>query len=371
MPGTDEPSAPYSSLRGSLVQKLRRFILVCLSLTLLPSFTAGIQTGTTDRIRISLDTSEAEAVSAILDKKAAGWTVTDAEWQKLFATEPYQRLKKREASMHREFTDEDFTKFVLSDELAKQAAELRKTLDDWKKADLTAAAQRVLPYLPAQARIRAKVYPVIKPKHNSFVFESSTDPAIFLYIDPAVTRAKFENTVAHEMHHIGFASLGDAMDANLAGLPPATKSAVEWMGAFGEGFAMLAAAGGPDVHPHAVSTPEERARWDHDMASYPADLHTLDQFFLDTLHGKLKTKDEIDAKAHTFFGIQGPWYTVGYKMAVTIEEQFGRDRLIECMTDIRQLLPTYNHAAEAKSKKSGEAPLLWSAELIQAIEQKH
>jgi hypothetical protein len=40
------------------------------------------------------------------------------------------------------------------------------------------------------------------------------------------------------------------------------------------------------------------------------------------------------------------------------------------MTDIRQLLPTYNQAAIEQSKKTGEAPVLWSPELIRAIEEK-
>jgi hypothetical protein len=34
---------------------------------------------------------------------------------------------------------------------------------------------------------------VIKPKTNSLVFEVDTDPAIFLYIDPEISREKFEN----------------------------------------------------------------------------------------------------------------------------------------------------------------------------------
>jgi len=155
--------------------------------------------------------------------------------------------------------------------------------------------------LPAQARIHTKLYPVIKPNKNSFVFETSTDPAIFLYLDPEVTREKFENTVSHEMHHIGFASIETQTEAQLAGLPTITRTTVEWIGAFGEGFAMLAAAGGPDVYPHEVSTPEERARWNQDMAHYNQDLRTLDQLFLDILHGKFKNKDEVDEKAFTFF----------------------------------------------------------------------
>ena len=79
---------------------------------------------------------------------------------------------------------------------------------------LVAAARRVLPYLPDEAVIDARVYLVIKPQKNSFVFEVSTDPAIFLYLDPEVTPAKFANTVAHvadEGTHVGLE--GGALDA--------------------------------------------------------------------------------------------------------------------------------------------------------------
>jgi len=64
------------------------------------------------------------------------------------------------------------------------------------------------------------------------------------------------------------------------------------------------------------------------------------------------------------------WYTVGYKMTITIEQQYGRDRLVQCLTDIWQLLPTYTRAAQEKSKKGSEAPVAWSAASIQAREQK-
>ena len=33
-----------------------------------------------------------------------------------------------------------------------------------------------------------------------------TDPAIFLYLDPTETKEEFENTLAHELHHIGYGS---------------------------------------------------------------------------------------------------------------------------------------------------------------------
>ena len=135
--------------------------------------------------------------------------------------------------------------------------------------------------------IKAKVFPVIKPKTNSFVFETQTDPAIFLYLDPEETAAKFENTVAHELHHIGFASITPLAETRQKDAPANAKDALDWMGAFGEGFAMLAAAGGPDVDPHAASSAKEHARWDHDLANFNNDLVAVQQFFLDLIDQRL------------------------------------------------------------------------------------
>jgi hypothetical protein len=354
---------------GVFMSKSRLLALIPLCvLGILPAVLGqNTQPVTANRIQLKLNTDEAEAVLAILDKRAAGTVVTDSDWQHLFATEPYIRLKNREAGMHRDFTDDDFKMFVLSPELAARTSSLRHTLEDWRKADLVASARRALSYLPEQAFIKAKIFPVIKPKTNSFVFETATDPAIFLYLDPEESAAKFENTVAHELHHIGFSSVDSLRDEKLKDLPPHVRPAVEWMGAFGEGFAMLAAAGGPGSDPHAASSPKERARWEHDLANFNQDLESLQEFFLDVIDQKLAGKDHIDEKAFTFFGVQGPWYTVGYKMAVVIEKRYGRKRLIECMLDPRELLATYNRAATEINSGGKEKLALWSPELMQKI----
>jgi hypothetical protein len=225
-----------------------------------------------------------------------------------------------------------------------------------------------LTYLPKQAVIKAKVFPVIKPKTNSFVFETQTDPTIFLYLDPHESAAEFENTVAHELHHIGYASVEALAEARQKDVPANAKPAVEWMGAFGEGFAMLAAAGGPDVDPQATSSPEDRTRWNHDMANFNQDLESLQEFFLDVINGNLATKEKIDEKAFAFFGAQGPWYTVGYKMAVIVEKRYGRKVLIDCMLDPRELLARYNVVADEINHRSPNQHLtLWSADLMQKI----
>jgi hypothetical protein len=131
-----------------------------------------------DLIQLRLNTEEAEAVLAILDKLKIGQAVDESDWLRLFATEPYARLKKREAAMNRDFTDQDFKKFVLSAELLAKDSALRETLNAWKQKGLVASARRDLSYLPEQAVIKAKVFPMIKPKTNSFVFDTDTDPTI-------------------------------------------------------------------------------------------------------------------------------------------------------------------------------------------------
>jgi hypothetical protein len=176
---------------------------IMLFANLLLSFALAAPASSPASAHLSLNTSEAEAVLNILDKRARGSHITDGDWQALFTSEPYIRLKKREASMHRDFTDEDFRRFVLLPELLAKRDALARTLANWKRADLDAAAGRGRNYLPAEATIKAKVYPVIKPKTNSFVFEPNTDPAIFLYLDPEQSASDFQNTVAHESHHIG------------------------------------------------------------------------------------------------------------------------------------------------------------------------
>ena len=317
------------------------------------------------QLDVRLVTDEAEAVLAVLAKKKANEPITQSDWTRVFSSEGYTRLKKRELSMRREFEDVEFQKFVLSDELSQRAAALEETLAKWKRADVTRSAELALAYLPAGARIRAKIYPVIKPRDNSFVFEVKTDPAIFLYLDPAVAQNKFENTLAHELHHIGFGTTCPSADtsAALSKLSVPAQKVLGLVGAFGEGFAMLAAAGGPSVHPHEVSKPDERVRWDNDMKNFNTDLRKVEDFLLRVLQQKL-SDGELEKEGFAFFGVQGPWYTVGWRMSTLIEETFGRKKLIEVMCDGRLLLATYNEAAASYNRKAKEPLATWSDSVI-------
>ena len=166
-----------------------------------------------------------------------------------------------------------------------------------------------------------------------------------LFLDPEQTPANFANTAAHELHHIGLAAACRAVPATVAiDTGAATGKARDWLSAFGEGLAMLAAAGGPDVHPHLESPASERERWDHEMAAAQPQMSEVERFFLDLLDGRLADEAEINRRGMAFFGVQGPWYTVGYRMWSTVERTLGRRRVIEDACDPARLLLDYNAA---------------------------
>lgn len=297
------------------------------------------------RTSLHIVTDEADAVLAILDARAAGRAVSDAAWQRVFTSEGYVRLKKRELSMGRAFDDDTFRAFAMSPELLERRATLRGALDRVKHADLAALAKRAYAYLPPNATITATIYPVIKPRTNSFVFEGN---AIFKYLedDPLPW---FEETVAHELHHIGYGTACHSGEGDFD----------KWLGAFGEGLAARAAS----ADPYASAPPDVRKAWLEGIAN--PSFAPLEEFFAELRDGKLKG-DDADKRGFEFFGLVGPWYTVGWTMARTIEEELGRDALIAAFCDHRALLATYNRAAAVHEQRTGERLPRWSEKLAAA-----
>src|ERR1043165_7246040 len=87
-------------------------------------------------LNVRLVTDEAEAVLAILARQKANQPITDQDWQRVFQSEGYTRLKQRETSMQRSFEDADFKTFVLSEALAARATAIQQTFEKWKRADI-------------------------------------------------------------------------------------------------------------------------------------------------------------------------------------------------------------------------------------------
>ena len=344
-----------------------RTLLLCLFLSGYCGFAAAQSSAA---VQLVLDTSEAEQALRILHKQAAHQPVTAEDWQRLFTTVPYQWLKARETSMGRSFNEEEFKSFLLSPESLARQQDWEQTVVAMKQADMPALGAGVLAWLPEGATIHARVFPEIKPAHNSFVWTKVGEgPAIFLYVERQ-SKAKFENTVAHECHHIGLDSLAKQQDALQAGLPENVRIAVRWMGGFGEGEAMLAAAGSVDRHPHWEDDALTRARWDGDLMHFNADVAALQQFFTEILDGKLKGPEAIRERATPFWGdAQGAWYTVGYEMAALVERAYGRQALNQCLLDPKKLLVMYNQVAlEANAK--GATLVTWSPDFLARLNAK-
>ena len=314
-------------------------------------------------VRVTMVTDQADAALAYAASVRSG-RPDESAWNRLVASEGYRRLHRREASMGRAFTDTTFRSFLHADTLLVRVPDISRTLAEWRQADFTGAAERAFGYLPSGARLDAVLYPMVKPRDNSFVFDLATDSAaIFLYVDPTVTRSQLENTIAHELHHIGIAAACVGVEAG-EGLADNVRPAVRWMGAFAEGIAMLAAAGGPDVHPHAASSGEQRTRWNADYAKAAADMVELERFFTDVIAGEL-SDEEQRSRAAPFWGeAQGPWYTIGYLMAVTVERVDGRKALIPGLCEPHRLLLAYERAAV----RSGDSTLpRWSPRLMEHL----
>ena len=125
---------------------------------------------------------------------------------------------------------------------------------------------------------------------------------------------------------------------------------------------MLAAAGSADTHPQEVSPDEERAQWDSDMAELEPNLRKVEAWIKGSIDGTL-SDEERNATFRSFYGDQGPWYTVGWAMASAIERSAGRQALLEAFCDPRLLIPTYNKAAHELSLP------LWSDEVIEILSQ--
>jgi hypothetical protein len=314
------------------------------------------------RLQVKLVDDEASSALAILEREFAARPVDESQWQQLFSAEGYLRLKQREDYMKRTFTDSEFRSFIQSDSLVRRTSALRQAVAGFEKIDVSTAARQALEYLPSGARIVARLYPEIKPHTNSFVFSPDSIPGIFLYVDPATTPAEFQNTLTHELHHIGLNSVCPSEPDTL--LKESMRTLVYRMGGFGEGFAMLAAAGSPDSNAHYESDSASRNQWDSDVANHEANLRLLETFFLDVVEGRVTSPDSVNTLAGQFYGGQGPWYTVGWKMSVTIEKVFGRSSLLAVMCDPPALLKRYNEAAAVWNRSHAERLPVWSDRLM-------
>jgi hypothetical protein len=308
---------------------------------------------------------EADAGVAIVRRHASGKPIDESEWRALFNSAGYLALTARDSAFGAPRNDSAFARFLLSDSLAERAGRLADRAHEMSRLDVRRAARRALGYAPANARVAATIFPVVKPQPNSFVFGPDSAPQLFLFVNVDESAAHFFNRLTHELHHV---ALNTACAADPApALPEPLHALVRNLGGFGEGLAMLAAAGSPGVDANLESDAATRDRWDADVRDYPRQFAQIEALVRDVVDGRITTRDSVRAVAQTFYGAQGPWYVVGWKMAATIETQLGRPALIAAMCDPRLFMTTYNRAAEQAHSGLPQ----WDARLLAAISVDH
>jgi hypothetical protein len=306
-----------------------------------------------------------DATTGILGNRAVGRDIPQHMWDSLFSTQGYQRLKERELAMRRPFTDSAFRAFLLSDTLLARLPELLPAVRLWSEINLGSAAAKAAAYLPAGTPIRANLYPLIKPRGNSFVHRGPDGVmGIFIYIDPTMPPSELRTTLAHELHHIGYSAA--CPGTTVATDTSAEQSLRRMLGAFGEGLAMLAAAGGPDVDPNAMSRKSMRETWASNMSHVGEHLAAIDSLIQDVASGRVTSSDSVMSRAVAFYGDQGPWYTVGWLMGSTIEKASGRDQLIKWLCDPAALVREYQKIIE---ERQDSAPR-WSQTSLKWLQER-
>ncbi len=329
----------------------------------------GLSYGADSRVDVEIVTDQADAALLILERRRSGAAITPTDWDRLWESSGYKRLVARQLSFGDEGTRQRLADYLSSEEALERLPLLRSAVAEWKSIDISAAAELAAAYTPPELRLEAKVFPVIKQRANSFVADLDSDAAIFMFVDGEMAPEKLINTLAHELHHVGVSGCPRPTDYDSSSTE--VRRVIDWLSAFGEGLAVLAAAGSPDVHPHGASTARDWIIWERDVANFNRDLKSIEAFFSGILDGTIPEEDQR-ARLFTFINTdevpQGAFYTVGWKMAALIERARGRKALLDATCDKRQLLSLYDAVAAEHSRTDGGELAQWSAEFLAALD---
>jgi len=314
-------------------------------------------------VRIEIIYDEVEDCLDLLNKTLES-TARLSDWNRLFQTRGFKLLKKRELEMENSFSDSEFQAYLQSQANKSFVHSYMNSLQHFKDIDLLDIQKKVMKYLPKKAFFNTTIIPVIKPKKNSFVHRIEGESYLFTSLEPDCLKAKLENKLIHELHHIGLDSVYDPKKYQT--LDKNTQKMIEWTNAFGEGFAMLAAVGGPQYHPVPFDETAKEV-WDENIKNFEVDFNQIQRFLFSILEGQFEDDKALKAKGMELMmnnGGQGSWYTVGWKLSVIIEAVLGRKALIDCMEDLRNVYLNYNKAVEIYNNKHGLKLPFWDEKII-------
>jgi len=321
-------------------------------------------------VSLNLITDEVEILIDILKRKDNNKPIKKVQWDELFNSNGFKILTVREKEMNQGIDKFEFKDFVMNKIASDRYISYKKSLEKLKSMNLDDIINRTRDYLPDNTRLDTDIVPVIKPQKNSFIHRINDKLILFLYLEPDISKEKLENKLIHELHHIGLDYVYQNSDYSCLSKP--AQKVIEWTNAFGEGFAMLAAAKGLENHPNKFDK-DLKSKWDENMGNFNKDFHKIQNFLLAILEGHFADDQKLYNRGFQLMTNndgQGSWYTVGYQIAVIIEREAGREVLIECMKDLTKIYFQYNNLVEIYNKKRNEDLPKWNDKILTSLKRK-
>jgi hypothetical protein len=269
---------------------------------------------------VRLDVSGAQAMLDFCQAMAEGRLWDEEAVRRMTTSPPYQALIAHHHDLDAAFTAEAFTRMLLSLQtdtpFSSESARLTRihrayqtactrvtsllTRLKWlgDPALVDRATERAQTALPPQARLDATVYVLLDGRSPAYAVEDQA--AIVLDLLQVRDPAWAETMLAHELHHIGVASL----------LPPSCPES-------GLGAALETLTG---------MALEGAAIWYVDgWRGHPtqADFMLIEAFLRDALRGQLTEEQLTARKAELVRGVRGPLYRVGNRMIAEPAEAQG------------------------------------------------
>ncbi len=319
---------------------------------------------------LNLITDEVEILIEILKRKVNNKPINKEQWDELFNSIGFKMLARRETEMNEGIDKSEFKDFVMNKIASYRYISYKKSLEKLKSMNSGEIIKSTKNYLPDNTKLDTDIIPVIKPQKNSFIHKINDELVLFLYLEPDILKEKMENKLIHELHHIGFDYVYQNSDYSY--LSKQAQKVIEWTNAFGEGFAMLAAAKGLENHPNKFDE-DLKSKWDKNMENYNKDFHKIQNFLLNILEGHFADDQKLYNRGFQLMtnnGGQGSWYTVGYQIAIIIEREAGHDVLIDCMKDLTKIYFQYNNLVEIYNKKRNEDLPKWNDKILTSLKRK-
>jgi hypothetical protein len=197
------------------------------------------------------------------------------------------------------------------------------------------ASARALRWLPEDASLAAEVYFLLDGASGGYVLDTRIGMDL---LQPNGRIDQLEGVIAHELHHVGFASLAPAPGETGSASPEAGLAGLF----LGEGSATALVYGQPRPGD------EGYGEWEEHERQMPGYFAMTRQYLKRVAGGEVAAEQfEQDVPAMYLRGRWGVGYAIGAVMVRTVLSALGKDALLACMRRPETFIETYRRAVSS------------------------